>query len=86
MFEKGTIKAKPVNLEQGEIPVVVLQYKNGFTAHPLEVDGVVSQGYDLEDAIRNIEKALSLHISAFGKNVFPPISERATKVFLVNIK
>jgi len=86
MFEKETIKVKSINLERGEIPVVVLQYKNGFTARPLEVDGVVSQGYDLEDAIRNVEKALSLHISAFGKNVLPPIPERATRVFLVNIK
>jgi len=72
--------------EQGEIPIVILQYKDGFTAYPLEIDGVVSQGYDLEDAIKNVKKALSLHLETFGKKVILPKPERATKAFLANIK
>lgn len=76
----------PVDREQGEIPIVVLQYKDSFEARALEVKGVVRQGYNREDAIKKIKEALALHVASFGKNVFPQMPERATNVFLAKIK
>ena len=76
----------PVDREKGEIPIVVLQYKNSFEARVLEVKGLVRQGYSREDAIKQIKKALALHVASFGKNVLPQIPERAVNVFLSKIK
>ncbi len=71
-----------INREVGEVPVVILEYEDGFTVYPLEIDGVVSQGDTLPQALRNVNDAISLHIESFGKKNLIPKDERAVRVFV----
>ncbi|TKJ47167.1 hypothetical protein CEE34_05075 [Candidatus Aerophobetes bacterium Ae_b3a] len=71
-----------INREVGEVPIVILEYEDGFTVYPLEIDGVVSQGDTLPQAIHNVKDAISLHIESFGKKKLIPRDERAVRVFV----
>ena len=75
-----------INKETDEIPIVILEHEDGFTACPLEIDGVVSQGDSLAEALENVKNAISLHLEAFGVDALPPKSDRATKVFLAKTR
>lgn len=75
-----------INREIDEISVVILEYEDGFTAYPVEIDGVVSQGENLPEALDNVKKAISLHLEAFGIDVLPPKSDRSMKVFLTKTR
>lgn len=83
MFSTGEeAPSVDINREVGEVPIVILEYEDGFTVYPLEIDGVVSQGDTLPQAIRNVEDAISLHIESFGKKKLIPRDERAVRVFV----
>ena len=74
--------AVDINRKVGEVPIVILEYEDGFTVYPLEIDGVVSQGDTLPQAMRNVEEAISLYIESFGKKKLIPKDERAVRVFV----
>lgn len=89
VFVSGLILSTPkevpsvaINREVGEVPIVILEYEDGFTVYPLEIDGVVSQGDTLPQAIHNVNDAISLHIESFGKKKLIPKDERAIRVFV----
>lgn len=71
-----------INREVGEVPIVILEYEDGFTVYPLEIDGVVSQGDTLPQAMHNVKDAISLYIESFGKKKLIPKDERALRVFV----
>lgn len=75
-----------INRETDEIAVLIAQYEDGFTAYPLDIDGVVSQGSSMAEALDNVKEAISLHLEAFGKNVLHPKSDRPIKVFLAKTR
>lgn len=89
VFVSGLILSIPeeapfvdINREAGEVPIVILEYEDGFTVYPLEIDGVVSQGDTLPQAMHNVKEAISLHIESFGKKKLIPKNERAIRVFV----
>lgn len=88
-FVSGSMLSTPeeapsvdINREVGEVPIVILEYEDGFTVYPLEIDGVVSQGDTLSQAMHNVKDAISLHIESFGKRKLIPKDERAIRVFV----
>ena len=89
VFVSGSMLSTPeeapsvdINREVGEVPIVILEYEDGFTVYPLEIDGVVSQGDTLPQAMHNVKDAISLYIESFGKKKLIPKDERAIRVFL----
>ena len=88
MVELGTEERPSIDVDReiDEIPIVILEYEDGFTAYPLDIDGVISQGDSISEALDNVKEAISLHLEAFGKNVLPPKSDRSIKVFLAKTR
>jgi len=84
--EEQEVPSVDINREVGEVPIVILEYEDGFTVYPLEIDGVVSQGDTFPQALRNVNNAISLHIEAFGKEKLIPKDERAIRVFVYKTK
>lgn len=80
--QKREAPSVDINREVGEVPIVILEYEDGFTVYPLEIDGVVSQGDTLPQAIRNVNDAISLHLESFGKKKLIPKDERTIRVFV----
>jgi|GEM_PF-4037182 len=75
-----------INRETDEIAVLIAQYEDGYTAYPPDIDGVVSQGGSVSEALDNVKDAISLHLEEFGTEVLPPKADRAIKVFLDKIR
>ena len=80
--QQQEVPSVAINREVGEVPIVILEYEDGFTVYPLEIDGIVSQGDTLPQALRNVDDAISLHIESFGKKKLIPRDERAVRVFV----
>lgn len=45
-----------------KLHIIIEKYGNSFTAYPLEIEGVVSQGNTKEEALKNIQDAIKLHL------------------------
>lgn len=84
MVELSTVEGPSIDIDRevNEIPIVIVQYEDGYTAYPLDIDGVVSEGDSVSEALDNVREAISLHLEAFGIDVLPPKSDRSIKVFL----
>ena len=46
-----------------KLHIIIEKYGNSFTAYPLEIEGVVSQGYTKEEALKSIQEAIKLHLT-----------------------
>lgn len=59
-----------------KLHIIIEKYGNGFTTYPLEIEGVVSQGDTKEEALKNIQDAIELHLEGSDhKNCCRPKDE-----------
>lgn len=80
--QQKEVPSVDIDRKVGEVPIVILEYEDGFTVYPLEIDGVVSQGDTLPQAMHNVKEAISLYIESFGRKRLIPKDERAVRVFV----
>lgn len=61
------------------IKVIVEKHPDGYVAYPLGIKGVVvGQGDTYEEALADVQSAISFHVKSFGESVLeidPPILE-----------
>lgn len=62
------------------IKMIVEKHNDGYTAYPLEVQGIViGEGETYDEALKNAKSALRFHIKTFGKKVLENDSLRNSK-------
>ena len=56
--------------------IIIQRSKEGYIAYPLGLKGVVVvDGETFEDALRNIQAAITFHVKTFGKEVLEDIAD-----------